>query len=151
MIEFKPQLVQIYQCCLNLRTEKTRVQAHLGLGSRICPANYFTASDRQNLQGMEGFFVVVTCSEPARMSALPSLPYRCFMTYHCLSLLIRCEGAFARKRCVPRSEDRARGRFSHSSGMWKARCPLYTSTVRSVSRGKYNREKAQQTNFTYCI
>lgn len=27
MIEFKPQLVQIYQCSLSLRTDKTRVQA----------------------------------------------------------------------------------------------------------------------------
>lgn len=26
MIEFKPLLVQIYQCCLSIRTAKTRVQ-----------------------------------------------------------------------------------------------------------------------------
>ena len=35
MIEFKPQLVQIYQCMLSLRTQNTRVQARLhGLVSR---------------------------------------------------------------------------------------------------------------------
>eukprot|EP00438_Fugacium_kawagutii_P015777 Skav224440 [mRNA] locus=scaffold3233:182900:189695:+ [translate_table: standard] len=36
MIEFKPQLVQIYQCSLSLRTDKTRVQVPLR-GKGVCP------------------------------------------------------------------------------------------------------------------
>ena len=36
MIEFKPRLVQIYQCCLSIRTAKTRVQVPLR-GKGVCP------------------------------------------------------------------------------------------------------------------